>query len=75
MNVCALVSALLAVSLCLTLTSCVGISAAELSAGYTRTATDTGAESDVFYTAMTDFAFALLGKTLDPDGKSTLISP
>lgn len=44
MNVCALVSALLAVSLCLTLTSCVGISAAEL----TRTATDTGAESDVF---------------------------
>ncbi len=66
---------LLAAIMCISLTSCVSISAAELSEGYSRTAKDGGAESAELYTAMADLAFRLLGKTLDPDGGNSLISP
>ncbi len=66
----------LAVWLCFSLCSCVtGVSAAELSAGYSRNTTDNGKADDDFYAAMTALSFRLLGRSLDPDGKNTLISP
>lgn len=70
-----IVCALLAAVMCISLTSCVGVSAAELSAGYARTATDTVTEGDDIHSALTDFAFRIFAKTFDKDGGNSLISP
>ena len=71
----AAVAVLMAVAMCFSLTSCVGVAAAELSAGYSRTATEQGSESDELYRALAEFSFRLFGETFDKDGGNSLISP
>ena len=62
-----------------TLAGCtVSVKATELSAGYTRTATDEGEVTDAFIAAMADFSLALTNTTLsrESEGKANyLISP
>ena len=71
----AAVAVMMAVAMCFSLTSCVGVAAAELSAGYSRTATEQGSESDELYRALAEFSFRLFGETFDKDGGNSLISP
>ncbi len=73
---CILMSLVLASSLC----SCsLKVNAEELSASYTRKATDSGEVTEEFKTAMADFSFRLLGQTVADENVSKkenqLISP
>ncbi len=68
--------ALLVLALCLPLASCVTrVSAAELSAGYTRSTTESGNEDDALYNALASFTFKMLDATMSDDGESIFISP
>ena len=51
------------------------ITAEEVSAGYTRQATDSGKLTDEFKTSMANFSVQLLQKTLTKDSQNELISP
>lgn len=51
------------------------IASAELSKDYARTATETGAVTDEFKTALSDFSVSLFQKTLTKDNKNDLVSP
>lgn len=58
-------------------TSCgfLSVRAAELSDGYTRTATDEGQITDDFKTSMADFSLDLFRGTLGEDNQNSLVSP
>lgn len=68
---------LLAVLMMSGTTSCgfLSVRAAELSDGYTRTATDEGQITDEFKAAMADFSLALFRGTLGEDNQNGLVSP
>lgn len=69
-------SFLLAATILLNCTSCtLRVSAAELSAGYSRKATEQGTVDDTFITALSDFSLSLLRESLKKDGSNDLISP
>jgi len=51
------------------------VSAAELSKGYERTATETGEITEAFKTAMADFSMSLFKGLVTKDGENDLISP
>lgn len=75
-----LLAVLLTVGLPVRLTGCaVSIKAQELSAGYTRTATEEGEVTDAFVAAMANFSMTLAHTAIDPDreeeGTNHLISP
>ena len=73
---CSLVSLLLAAVLLFSCVSCgLQVSAAELSAGYTRTATETGELTEAFQTAMADFSVKLFQQSVTKDMQNDLVSP
>ena len=67
---------ILAGVLLLSCTSCgLRVSAAELSKGYERTATETGEITEAFKTAMADFSMSLFQGLVTKDSENDLISP
>ena len=72
----ALGSVLLAVTILSNCTSCaLRTSAAELSEGYSRQATEQGAVDDAFITAISDFSLSLFRESVTKEADNDLISP
>ena len=71
----AILCLLLALSMLLVSTGCARVSAAELSAGYTRQATGTPVIDENFASAVADFSLALFRETLDAEKGNQLLSP
>lgn len=72
----ALGSVLLAVTILSNCTSCaLRTSAAELSEGYSRKATEQGTADDAFITALSNFSLSLFRESIKKDASNDLISP
>lgn len=69
-------SVLLAATILLNCTSCtLQVNATELSAGYSRQATEQGSVDDAFVTALSNFSLSLFRESIKKDASNDLISP